>query len=148
MYLALKDELGQIIASDSTSRVTVIIHESASTSYAATLRGTIEYTANRGIFVVEGIEVISEPGTQVTLKLRTDGIDDSLPLVDSLQDFWDSMKLEVQLRFCIAGEEFLITGECNECSVGYYLLEAPTAPQNCIICPSNAVCFRGNKMGP
>lgn len=30
LYLALKDELGQIIASDSTSTVTVIIYSSAS----------------------------------------------------------------------------------------------------------------------
>jgi hypothetical protein len=34
--------------------------------------------------------------------------------------------LSVTLRSCIAGEEFLSSGQCKECSSGAYMLTPPT----------------------
>ncbi len=48
----------------------------------------------------------------------------------------------------MAGEAFLLSGECRLCEAGTYLLSAPSSPTICSSCPANAVCLGGNEIGP
>lgn len=56
--------------------------------------------------------VVSEPGTEVSVKFKTNAIDSSLPLVDTSAELWDSFELQIKLRACEVGEAFLQNGEC------------------------------------
>ena len=55
----------------------------------------------------------------------------------------------VSLRACIPGEGMSDTGSCFPCSFGFYLLEAPIEPTDCIECNAvKAICLGAEKMGP
>lgn len=56
--------------------------------------------------------MVSEPGTEVSVKFKTNAIDSSLPLVDTSAELWDSFELQIKLRACEVGEAFLQNGEC------------------------------------
>ena len=58
--------------------------------------------------------------------------------------------MNLDLRPCIIGEEFLLTGQCSKCGLQSYLLFAPNSPTSCFNCPSSdiAVCLGGNEIYP
>ena len=54
----------------------------------------------------------------------------------------------VNFRFCQPGEAYLKTGECQECPSNTYLFDSVNEPTDCLLCPRNALCFGGDKVGP
>ena len=51
-------------------------------------------------------------------------------------------------RPCKSGEKQTLEETCEECRYTFYLIEPPTKPTKCLICPENAECFGSNKITP
>lgn len=64
MYLALVDEFGQIVSSDSSSTATISVtsDNSESQTYTPTLTGATTITATNGVFKFTGLTFTAEPG--------------------------------------------------------------------------------------
>ena len=63
IHVALKDEFGQILGSDSTSTVTIAISGNyAGSSYTPTLTGTLTKSVTKGVVKFTGITFTAQPG--------------------------------------------------------------------------------------
>ena len=117
IYLALVDKYGQIVGSDSESRLTVINDPQYNehSQYNVLLEGTIQYTALYGMFMINDLNFTSEPGTNNRIKFSTNGIDITKPSINNyikqngITDI--EFNLNIELRECIAGEYFSDSGK-------------------------------------
>jgi hypothetical protein len=64
IWMALVDQFGQVVGSDSTSTATLsIVGDHAGATYTPTLTGTSTVTASNGAFEFKAITFTAEPGT-------------------------------------------------------------------------------------
>ncbi len=78
MYFALTDKYGNIIKSDSESKVSVGIVSSGD-KFASTLEGQTSFIASQGVFVVKDIIYTGSPDSIQSISITTTGIDSSIP---------------------------------------------------------------------
>lgn len=101
-----------------------------------------------GVIEVTNLKLKGEPGKTYEIIFTSPKIDPALP--DTLQYLEEAgqsevmLAVEVMFRKCEAGEAFQSDGECVMCPEGRYLLEPPSAPQECKVCPEEAICYGGN----
>lgn len=63
MYIALVDEFGQYVGSDSTSTATIsLVSSTTGETYTPVLSGTLTRTASKGMFKFDSITFTAEPG--------------------------------------------------------------------------------------
>jgi len=81
MYLALVDKYGQIVGSDSESKVTVIVDTAYSDDdpeanvYKPIIEGTSQFFAEAGVYNISDIIFSATPGSSYRVLFQTDGID-------------------------------------------------------------------------
>eukprot|EP00347_Sterkiella_histriomuscorum_P008702 403344080 len=159
MYLSLVDKYGQIVSTDSLSKVRVNINpiytsNSKATTYPPVIEGSTQFLVLGGVVQVNQIQFTGTPGQEYGLVFTTDGIDvkkkSNNEYLDSLKQSDIDFKMDVQLRDCDIGEQFTITGKCQQCQDGTsFSLVQMTEPGNCISCPSDkANCYGGSNVGP
>ena len=117
---------------------------SNSTLYTSNYNSGTGLYSSYGVFNLTDVTFFGEPGSDATLVISSPFIDGTLELADP--DY--SIAPTISFRSCLSGEEFTSDGQCLECSPGSYLIEAPSSPTTCLICPYNAECFGGNKVSP
>ena len=147
IYIALVDEFGQIVSSDSSSTSTLSITGSvAGATYTPTLTGTLTQTASNGVFKFADVTFTAKPGATysmiklnnilIGLSFSTTGIDSSKPsnsnyLIANSKTS-TSMAVSISLRNWIAGESFSSTGACIQCKgPDYYSLATQSSPGSC-----------------
>ncbi|CAG9330612.1 unnamed protein product [Blepharisma stoltei] len=136
--LALVDYYGNIVATDSSSTAQLFPEDSAST----TLSGTTKTTAVKGIYYFDSFVVSAKPGTSVSIKTTSTGIDTTKASKMSTNvSFIPSVTIDVTLRLCIIGEA-TVGVNCDVCGAGYYSLN-PTYTQ-CLACPAHSATCYGN----
>ena len=118
LYLALEDQYGQIVGSDNTSTITLYVNStSVETTFDKALAGQVTHFSYYGTFKISNISFTSEPAKEYGLYFRTTGIDETKA---SNQNYMQAeemvnynFKLTVQLRSCIEGEQFSMSGSCD-----------------------------------
>ena len=127
MYLALVDQYEQVVGVDSTSKISVFINQTFSSSkeanvYPPVLVGSSQFYVTGGVVEVNDIEFTASPGYNYSLVITTDGIDETKK---SNQIYMNSSNLAyidfdvyVQLRECAIGEQFKASGACEMCANG------------------------------
>ena len=115
IYLALVDEFGQYVGSDSTSTATIsIVSSTTGETYSPTLVGTTTQSASRGMFAFSSLVFTAEPGRTFSLSFSNTGIDSSKPsnsvYMTNLNTTDTSLSFSVSLRVCQIGEAFLDSG--------------------------------------
>ncbi|CAG9330614.1 unnamed protein product [Blepharisma stoltei] len=136
--LALVDYYGNIVSTDSSSTAQLFPEDSTST----TISGTTKTTAVNGLYNFTTFIVSAKPGTSISIKITSAGIDTSKQSKASTDTaFIPSVKVDVTLRLCIVGEA-TIGVNCEVCGPGYYSLN-PTNTE-CIACPSHSATCYGN----
>ena len=156
LYLALQDQYGQIVGSDSSSTITLYINSSAgNTTLDQSLAGEVTHTAVKGTYRISDISFTSEPGLEYQLYFKTTGIDDSKASnIKYLEDQRISsnyvFQLNIQLRNCISGEQYSISGACDKWEgPNKYSLDVMTAVGECLEWPTDkAICNGGSNIGP
>ena len=164
IYVALVDQFGQVVSSDSSSTATLrIVGTYSDKTYIPTLTGTTTLTASRGTFAFTDITFTAEPGASyskcywiiiVGLSLLTTGIDANKP---SNQEYMSSHSLDkpemafsVALRTCESGESFSTTGACVKCRKDIeYSLKQQSEPGSCKPCRNGKMFWYGESdIGP
>ncbi|CAG9330615.1 unnamed protein product [Blepharisma stoltei] len=136
--LVLVDYYGNIVSTDSSSTAQLFPEDSTST----TISGTTKTTAVNGLYIFTSFIVSAKPGTSISIKITSAGIDTSKQSKASTDTtFIPSVKVDVTLRLCIVGEA-TIGVNCEVCGPGYYSLN-PTNTE-CIACPSHSATCYGN----
>ena len=155
IYLALFDEFGQIVGSDSTSTVTISIDTTnVPGDYSPTLTGVTTVTAVNGLIKFENLVFTAHPGYNFSLEFTSTGIDESKPSnIDYLNDnnlANTSLQFSLGLRECVQGEAFETTGACVACLENEeYSLSTSTSPQECKECQKTRMYWRGGSdIGP
>eukprot|EP00347_Sterkiella_histriomuscorum_P017660 403348489 len=131
-YMGLVDKYGQIVKTDSSSKI------------------------QNGTFEIVNLQFTGTPGQNYKIQLFTDGIDMTKP---SNKLYLQEMKaktnditfdLKMELRECQIGEQFADSGQCNQCSNRTeYSLVKQNSPGTCKSCPTDkAVCLGGSDIGP
>ncbi|CAG9330610.1 unnamed protein product [Blepharisma stoltei] len=136
--LALVDYYGNIVATDSSSTAQLFPEDSTST----TLSGLTKTTAIKGIYYFDNFIVSAKPGTTISIKTTSTGIDTTKQSkIATNVTFIPSVTIDVTLRLCIIGEA-TVGVNCEVCGIGYYSLN-PSNTQ-CIPCPSHSATCYGN----
>eukprot|EP00347_Sterkiella_histriomuscorum_P009503 403340963 len=159
MYLSLVDKYGQIVSTDSSSKLRVNVNpiytqNSKSTVYPPILEGNSQFLVAAGVVQINEIQFTGTPGQKYGLVFTTDGIDSkkksNKEYLDSLKQSDIDFKLDVELRNCMIGEQFTINGKCQQCQEGSsFSLVQMTSPGSCQTCPSDkANCYGGSNVGP
>eukprot|EP00347_Sterkiella_histriomuscorum_P024040 403332515 len=161
MYLALVDQYGQILQTDSQSKLQITINQRGQPKdqqkqglYSPIVEGQTIFYAKNGIFKVNGILFTASPGYQYDVIFNTDGIDQNKPSnIKYLQDQASEkaiFNMTVALRECEVGEKFSEKGSCEQCISGtQYSLIKMTSPGSCLTCPTSvALCLGGSHIGP
>jgi predicted outer membrane repeat protein len=134
IYLALVDEFGQYVGSDSTSTATIGIESSTSNeTYTPVLSGTVSQTAINGMYKFSDLKFTAEPGRTFELSFSTNGIDSSTPsnaaYLLSKGTTSTDIEFSISLRECILGETFTDSGAWEECEEDlYYYLSTMSTP--------------------
>eukprot|EP00347_Sterkiella_histriomuscorum_P001991 403369895 len=159
-YMGLVDKYGQIVGSDSSSKIRAIVdtdftkNNNSANSYPPVIEGSTQFQVSFGVVSITGIQLTATPGYNFSLSFTTDGIDTSKK---SNKDYLSEQKrsdfdfrLYVGLRECAVGEQFTSNGKCTECSSGSsYSITQMKSPGNCVTCPTTkAVCYGGSNIGP
>ena len=164
IYVALVDQFGQVVSSDSSSTATLsIVGTYSDKTYIPTLTGTTTLTASRGTFAFKDITFTAEPGALyskcywiiiVGLSLSTTGIDTNKP---SNQEYMRTHSLDkpemsfaVALRTCEPGESFSTIGACVKCIKDIeYSLKQQSEPGSCKPCRNGRMFwYGGSDIGP
>jgi hypothetical protein len=164
IWMALVDQFGQVVGSDSSSTATLsIVGNHAGATYTPTLTGTSTVTASYGAFEFNDIAFTAEPGTtyskvlcfiNLALEVTTTGINSALPSnavylsSNSLSN--TSLGVTVALRTCVEGESFESDGSCVKCAADTsYSLATSTTVSTCLDCQTKKMfCYGGNDVGP
>lgn len=147
IYIALKDSNGQVVGSDSTSKVTIALVSSGGTSYTPILLGTTTKTVVNGVAVFDDLTFTSEPGQTYSFTFSSTGIDSTKPTNNGVTA---DISFSMSLRNCTFGESFQSTGECKECAApDLYSLVVMSGPSNCKACiTASMICKGGSNIGP
>ncbi|CDW75877.1 UNKNOWN [Stylonychia lemnae] len=134
IYMALKDQYGQIVGSDFSSK------------------GTLSFDIIGGIAVIQQISIVGNPGSSYKLLVTTDGIDlTKKSNKDKMNEKGTQnldFDLKVELRECEIGEQFTAVGKCLKCEKSFSLVKM-TSPGFCENCPTGkAICNGGAEIGP
>ncbi|CDW77647.1 UNKNOWN [Stylonychia lemnae] len=160
MYLALIDKYGQIVTTNSNSKITVSVcaiskNNLISTKYQPIIEGQIIFYSETEVFTVTGLQFTGQPGLSYQIVFYTDGIDNSKPanrqyLQQSNNEEKQSFNLNVELRECQIGEKFSDKGSCELCPEGStFSLVNMTSPGSCLVCPTSiALCYGESFIGP
>ena len=100
--------------------------------------------SQNGVLNFTGLEVVAEPGYPIQLELSIDLSSE----IDGTRYFEQNQVIEVQVRKCLAGEQFTAEGKCEVCPPGTYLLVAPSYPMQCKPCEPESFCLGGNQIAP
>eukprot|EP00347_Sterkiella_histriomuscorum_P024148 403332142 len=159
MYLSLVDKYGQIVSTDSSSKLRVGVNPIQSTSivnanFPPILEGSSQFIVEGGVVKVNKIQFTATPGYQYGLVFITDGIDikkkSNKEYMSALSSSDISFQLQVELRDCEIGEQFTVVGKCETCAPGTtFSLIQMTEPGICQQCPTEkAICNGGSNIGP
>eukprot|EP00347_Sterkiella_histriomuscorum_P023840 403333206 len=161
-YMGLVDKYGQIVKTDSSSKIQVRIDseynikEIGSLKYPPIITGTSQFLSQNGTFEIVNLQFTGTPGQNYKIQLFTDGIDMTKPsnklYLQQLQTQSNDITfdLKMELRECQIGEQFADSGQCNLCSNRTeYSLIKQNSPGTCKSCPTDkAVCLGGSDIGP
>ncbi|CDW87730.1 UNKNOWN [Stylonychia lemnae] len=156
LYMALKDQYGQIVGSDFKSKVRVSVDlknlDNKQSLYLPILEGTLSFDIIGGIALIQDISIVGNPGSSYKFIITTDGIDLSKQSnQDRMQQSGNSdldFNLKIELRECEIGEQFTSAGKCLKCEQSFSLVKM-TSPGTCEICPTEkAICNGGAEIGP
>ena len=82
-YLALLDIYGQVVVTDSSSKVRVLVNTNStnksSSKYSPVIEGNSQFLITGGVVMISGISFTATPGDSYSLSFTTDGIDMSKP---------------------------------------------------------------------
>lgn len=105
------------------------------------ITGVTNFYSAYGTYNMSGMGLITKPQSEIIVSLTVQGIDIVVPSnaaylreqfgVDELSSAY-SLTMELKVRSCLLGEGLKESGACYECPEYYYLLQAPTEPQDCI----------------
>ena len=59
-----------------------------------------------------------------------------------------NLKVVINLRACLEGEQFTPAGKCVYCEEPTYSIGIHSSPSTCQACPLNAICKGGTVIGP
>ncbi|CAG9311412.1 unnamed protein product [Blepharisma stoltei] len=142
LILALVDYFKNTITTDNISTAELSTEKSVTTA----LSGTTKVTASKGVFYFSEFIISAEPGSEVSIKVATNGIDESNSKKLSPDiEFITSLEINVALRECVIGEA-TVGVTCKVCEANYYSLN-PNNTQ-CLPCPSSAICYGNYTMVP
>ncbi|CDW72226.1 UNKNOWN [Stylonychia lemnae] len=158
IYYALKDNYGQIVGSDSKSKVIISFItdnlNSEQSKYPPNIEGQTEFLFDQGVTIVKDTNLIGTPGQQYVIKFQTDALEtlkqqNQILKRSSLFSPTNlDINLELNFRQCLVGEYFTVAGKCIQCEVGYSLIEM-NEPGSCMDCKSDrAICLGGSHIGP
>ncbi|CDW71354.1 UNKNOWN [Stylonychia lemnae] len=161
IYLAHVDKYGQIVGSDSSSKVRVTVNQSANTlekanEYPPVIEGDTQFIAVSGMIIARDLIFTATPGYKFSISFSTDGIDMTKQSnIQYLKQIGSNSKsldtdIVIEVRGCSLGEQFTTAGKCVQCPEGEtYSLEIMTKPGDCATCPlDKAVCNGGQNIGP
>ncbi|CDW80304.1 UNKNOWN [Stylonychia lemnae] len=156
IYIALLDQYNQIVGSDFQSKVRVQVRttnlDEEAMEYPPVLEGNSDFFSIGGIALIQNVELTGTPGSKYTLNFQSDAIDQNKQSVKeyqaSVHKSDSNVNLNVALRLCYIGEQFTVSGKCQECINGFSLIQM-TEPGYCQSCPTDkAICNGGSNIGP
>lgn len=99
---------------DSSSQVT--LSAVSSSTFNTILKGVTTVTVKNGSFVFTQVTLVTEPDSQLSLRITTNSINPTLP--DNIGgNSGQTNTQSISTRKCIEGEAFSATGECLTCKV-------------------------------
>eukprot|EP00347_Sterkiella_histriomuscorum_P009701 403340212 len=162
MYLALADEYGQIVGTESSKKLDVgfkatLSNTSDVNKYAPQVSGVNTFYSSFGVYKLSNITFTGAPGNSYSLSFVSEGIDNSKPAnVEYLETVSKNSSeiieftVSLNLRECAVGEKFSDSGSCDSCPEGKsFSLVVMKEPGICRTCPTTkAVCNGGSNIGP
>ena len=157
LYVAAIDKYGQVVTSINQglvySRAVERLKEGEDPSAFEPLLSNLNTNEwKNGVIELSNLTLKGEPGRAYEIILTSPVIDTSLPdaalFLQESEASAVNIHLGVHFRKCEEGEAFQSDGECVNCAPGTYLLSAPSSPQECEVCPGDAICYGGNMIGP
>lgn len=108
MFVALVDKYGQIVGSDSSTKLTVLIdstyHEdnARANDFLPVIEGASQFYSQGGVFDVKDIYFTATPGESYLVTLATDGIDGTKPsnkeYLISINETYSQFEVQIDLR--------------------------------------------------
>ena len=148
MYLGLMDQYGQIVSIEAGSKINFNLLPAldGESFFITEIIGVTDFFSAYGTYNVSGMGLIASPGAELNVKVQIDSINTNITSAREYLEFSlgeeiapgdpYTINLELEVRPCRLGEGLKESGACFECTVGTYLLEAPTdTPVNCTSCP-------------
>eukprot|EP00347_Sterkiella_histriomuscorum_P019434 403341642 len=156
-YLALVDKYGQILGSNSNSKIQVFVNATYNSNpkanvYPPVIEGQNQFSSTFGVFVIEDLIFDASPGYQYSIVIQSDAIDvtkqANKDYMKKLNSSTLNLDLIITLRECQIGEQFTVAGKCEECQ-NSFSLNLQLSPGSCIPCPSDkAICPGGSSIYP
>ena len=138
LEVALVDHYGNTVTTDNSSKASM-------TSSTASVSGTTEVTAQKGVFRFEGFKLLDSPGQNVTISIYSNTIEvNQNNAKNDSTAFNSSLSFTVYLRKCQKGE-YDTGNECKICGEDQYSL---SPDKSCEPCPSEARCLGNWTMFP
>lgn len=125
------DNEGKVITSSNGNPASFRVDAAKGSDYSARFDTGASLWSSGGVFNITNATFIGEPGSQIQLSISSSYIEEGLELVQP--DYY--LRVNISFRECLPGEEFTSDGQCLECPPGTYLIDAPTSPTSCVICP-------------
>eukprot|EP00347_Sterkiella_histriomuscorum_P012942 403366626 len=156
-YMALVDKYGQILGSNSNSKIQVFVNATYNSNpkanvYPPVIEGQNQFTSSFGVFVIEDLIFDASPGYSYSVVVQSDAIDvtkqSNKEYMKNLNRASLNLDLLISLRECQIGEQFTIAGKCEECQ-NSFSLDLQNSPGSCKTCPyDKAICSGGSKIYP
>ncbi|CDW88565.1 UNKNOWN [Stylonychia lemnae] len=155
--MALIDQYGQIVGSDSNSKVRISIQTSdldeKANKYPGILQGSSDFQASSGVAIINDVIITGTPGSTYHVSFSSNGIDlqkqSNKKAMQLLNKTNLDFSLDIHLRECKEGEQFTSAGKCIECQDNTYSLIKMIEPSSCENCPAEkALCLGGANIGP
>ncbi|CDW78086.1 UNKNOWN [Stylonychia lemnae] len=154
-YVVLVDKYGEVMRLDSTSKISLNViskkRNLRQTNFTTSISGITTFYAQNGTFNISGLIILGGPNQTSEFTLTSNGIDMNIPdnfnTYKTLKEY--QIQVVIKLRSCKSGEGLSDSGECFDCPVGFYLIEPPFFPTDCLECNSvKAICLGGDRIGP
>ncbi|CDW71166.1 UNKNOWN [Stylonychia lemnae] len=150
IYFALVDKYGSIVQTDLTSKLYLAVVHNSNYQFPSTFETSTSFEISNGTFIIDSLVFVGQPNSE------QNGIDYSIPdnaaYYNSLQSgsttstTAQNVEIKVEIRNCEAGEAFLSSGKCQDCSNEQYLLTNPEAISACKDCQTSKYFFKSTKM--
>lgn len=154
LKIGVYDVYGQIVASLNDGTLTSTITWNTKDTYPSFVTEPDTLKSTSGIFSFNNVVTTGTPGVTQKITFKTSSINEKIPVnkayltSNSLSS--SEITFTVNLRYWIAGEEFLSDGAWSTWAAGVgYSMVAPTTISSCTPCPvSYAYWLGGNSIAP